>query len=222
MKNDWILQLLKDEMNADEELIRTNKWLLEMDNKRMIYADVYGDFLHTEEKSERKSVLDVGGGVNALTKRLAENSEYYLCDFLAHGGSGYLSKINEEEQIHWIDQDWYEAELAEYDVIIANDIFPDVDQRLELFIDRMIPKCHELRLVLTYYNEHRFYQMGRKDDSEVMTFLSWDGEILGMKLKKYLSRIDADEEELIKMKDNHESIYWNGRQVCYAVVKGEL
>ena len=90
----------------------------------------------------------------------------------------------EEYNIHWLNADWYDEDFETYDIVIANDIFPDVDQRLEIFIDKMLPKCKELRLVLTYYNEPRFYQMKRNDDSEVLTFLSWDGEILGMKLRK--------------------------------------
>ena len=43
LNNDWILDMLRESMSENEKDIRTNKWLVEMDNKRMIYADVYGD-----------------------------------------------------------------------------------------------------------------------------------------------------------------------------------
>ena len=220
LKNDWILKLIDENTNQTEADIRTNKWLVEMDNKRMIYADVYGDIL--EMNNKEKTVLDIGGGVTALTKNLGKNSDYTLCDFLAHGGTDYIKDHLEEYDINWLNSDWYNTDFKTYDIVIANDIFPDVDQRLELFIDKMIPICKELRLVLTYYNSPWFYQMKRSDDSEVLTFLSWDGEILGLKLKKYLPRMDAGSTDLDFMKRNEESIYRNGRQVCYIVLRGDL
>lgn len=220
MKNDWIKKMLLSNMNDDEGEIRTNMWMLEMENKRMIYADVYGDLLQKKDK-ERK-VLDVGGGFNSLTKVLAENNTYTLVDFMAHGGNVYLNKIYEKYHINWCLEDWYEWESVEnYDIIIANDIFPDVDQRLELFLDKMLKRCKELRVVLTYYNVPKFYMTKRVADTEIMTFLSWDGEITGMKLKKYLARTDVEEKELEQMKTNHTSIFRNGRQVSYIKFKGD-
>ena len=221
LENDWILKMINETTNQSETDIRTNKWLVEMDNKRMIYASVYGDILENNNDKE-KTVLDIGGGVSALTKILGKKSEYTLCDFLAHGGIDYMIEHLEEYDINWINSDWYNADYKTYDIVIANDIFPDVDQRLELFIDKMIPICKEFRLVLTYYNSPRFYQMKRSDDSEILTFLSWDGEILGMKLKKYLSRMNADLTDLDFMKRNEDSIFRNGRQVCYITLKGDL
>ncbi len=221
MKDDWILHLLQKEANAEENEIRTNIWMNQMENKRMVYANVYGDLLR--EKSGRR-VLDIGGGYNSLTKILAQNSDYTLVDFLAHGGNEYVKKVSAEYQINWIAGDWYEINLdADYDIVIANDIFPDVDQRLEAFIDKMLPRCKELRLVLTYYNNPKFYLTKRTDDSELMTFLSWDGEITALKLRKYLERAEnTSPEELENMKNDFSSIYWNGRQVSYMKLYGGL
>lgn len=220
LRNDWVMDLLNQHINEQEKEIRTNQWLMNMDNKRLIYADVYGDILR--EKSERK-VLDVGGGYNSLTKLLAAHSHYTLLDFMAHGGREYLRETSDKDLIQWIEHDWYDMkETDAYDVIIANDIFPDVDQRMELFIDKMLPHCHELRLVVTYYNSPCFYTTKRVDDSEIMTFLSWDGEITGLKLQKYIARSNASERELEAMKNNHDSIYRNGRQVSYIVIRGDL
>ena len=219
LQNDWIEKLLKESYNDEEKEIRTNSWLEKMDNKRMIYADVYGDIL---TKKSDKSVLDVGGGLNSLTKILANNSEYTLVDFLAHGGQEYLKKHGENFNIEWYCQNWdkYEPNKV-FDIIIANDIFPDVDQRMELFIEKFLPYCKEMRLVLTFYNEPKYYEAKRVDDAEVLTFLSWDGEITALKLKKYLSyMIDTIEEEIDKLIDFKESIYWNGRQVVYLILKG--
>ncbi|MDY2699391.1 MAG: class I SAM-dependent methyltransferase [Lachnospiraceae bacterium] len=215
LENDWILDLMKAESNSFQE-VRTNKWLEEIDAKRMIYADVYGDILRGEQTGK---VLDVGGGINVLTKKLADNCQYTLLDFLAHGGNECLEA---ESTIHWINEDWYETTFAhkEYDIIIANDIFPDVDQRMQIFIEKALEACKELRLVITYYNNPQFYLTKRTDDSELMTFLSWDGEITALKLEKYLEQ-GAFTRELERMKTEKESIYRNGRQVAYVKINGK-
>ena len=76
--------------------------------------------------------------------------------------------------------------------------------------------------MITYYNAPRFYTAKRVDDSEILTFLSWDGEITALKLMKYKENIiGTTEEELREMQNNHESIFRNGRQVSYVVLRGE-
>ena len=215
LKNDWILDLMKKHDEGGEEReIRTNQWLFDMDNKRMIYSDVYGDILRGECIGKR--VLDVGGGYNALTKILAANCDYYLLDYMAHGGNEFYSERFEKYGINWIDEDWNDVEAAKYDIVIANDIFPDVDQRLEMFIDKYLPVCSELRVVVTYYNTPKFYTTKRVDDSELLTFLSYDGKITSMLLSKYEDRmVNTSKDELIEMRNFRDTIYRNGRQVSY-------
>lgn len=192
-----------------------------MDNKRMIYADVYGDILKGDHRG--KKVLDVGGGYNALTKKLAESSEYYLLDYMAHGGNDFFKRIFAEYKINWENDDWYDVPISEWDLVIANDIFPDVDQRLDIFIGKYLKVCRELRLVLTYYNTPKYYTTKRIDDSEVLTFLSYDGQITSLVLYKYMDRmVDTSKEELDFMVKTHDSIYRNGRQVSYVVLRGDL
>ena len=219
LQNDWIMDMLMENLEEAEREIRTNQWLMEMENKRLIYSDVYGDLLRT--KSDLK-VLDVGGGYNSLTKVLVAHTQYTLLDFMAHGG-GNFEEIAARDGMRWINKDWYEVpDLGSFDIIIANDIFPDVDQRMELFIEKMLPHCSELRLVITYYNSPKFYATKRVDDAEIMTFLSWDGEITGMKLKKYLGKINANAAEIEMREKATESIFRNERQVAYVTIKGDL
>lgn len=220
LEDDWIADELEKSLVGGEESIRTNIWLKEMDNKRMIYAAVYGDILHGSKTGRR--ILDVGGGYNSLTKKLADNSEYYLLDYMAHGGQASINEFSRQYHIHWIDEDWYEYSADQkFDIVIANDIFPDVDQRMELFIDKYLPLCKELRIVVTYYNSPKFYITQRMDDAEKLTFLSWDGEITALKLKKYLGKmLDTSEKELNAMKDSRESIYRNGRHIAYLTING--
>lgn len=218
--DDWILRmLLKNETQLDL-LFRTHIWLKEMENKRMIYGDMYGDFLRYPSKTR---VLDIGGGVTSLTRVLAEHTDYCLLDFLAHGEHETMKKLEDETgKSFWMNGDWYHHQPEPVDVIVANDIFPDVDQRLELFIDKYLPYCKEMRLLVTYYNKPRFYTTKRMDDTEILTFLSWDGEITALKLRKYLNRSNLSEIELDDMVKDTNSIYYNGRQVCYFVIKGDL
>lgn len=84
LENDWILEWIKQYEKEEEKAIRTHQWMLEMENKRAIYADVYGDILRADIDLNAE-VLDVGGGYNALTKLLANNCRYTLVDFMAHG-----------------------------------------------------------------------------------------------------------------------------------------
>lgn len=221
LQNDWILEEINKNKTMREDEIRTEKWMTNMENKRMIYADVYGDILK-ESKSQMK-VLDIGGGYNVLTKVLAKNSEYTLVDFLAHGGADFLNENKERFNIKWYCGDWYDFRVnEEYDIVIANDIFPDVDQRLEIFLDKYLPCCHELRLVVTFYNTPKFYETKRIDDSEILTFLSWDGEITALKLEKYLDRmIDTSIGDLKDLKREEKSIFWNGRHVAYIMLRGD-
>ena len=224
LKNDWILDLLLETEKDIDRHVRTHQWLLDMDNKRLVASWIYGDLLCREVK-EKPDVLDVGGGYSALTRKLIANSKYRLLDFLAHGGQETIRQVEKDcATKFWINGDWMEYDISQNpcDIIIANDIFPDVDQRLELFIQKYLPYCNEMRLVLTFYNEPQYYRTKRVDDTEVLTFLSWDGEITGMKLKKYENQLmDTDITELDQLQDIKESIYWNGRHVVYVRLKGE-
>lgn len=223
MRDDIILKSLNENADAEDEKVRTHQWLKSMDNKRLVYSCVYGDLF---ESGQEKRILDIGGGYTSLSKRLLLNHKYYLLDFIAHGGNDVIEEIEKRySKDFWINMDWmsYEIDKNPCDIVIANDIFPDVDQRLELFIEKYLPYCKEMRLVLTFYNKPQYYRTKRVDDSEVLTFLSWDGEILGMKMKKYLGEIiDTTAEELVSMAGMSDSIYWNGRQVVYIRLKGSL
>lgn len=222
MNDDWILELLLSKHKRGDFGIRYDEWLYQIEAKRLVYSEVYGDILKANGPVKR--VVDVGGGYSTLTELLARNSEYTLVDFLAHDVERQIDLSDKTNRITWVNQDWYDFDLCEdYDIVIANDIFPDVDQRMELFLDKFLPRCKEIRLVLTYYNTPRFYLTRRIDDPEIMTFLSWDGEIVALKLMKYLERVvDTTRDQIDALKLEKDSIYRNGRQVSYIVLKGDL
>ena len=117
----------------------------------------------------------------------------------------------------------YDIDNSYYDVVVANDIFPDVDQRMEMFIEKYLPHCREMRLVITFYNTPKWYLTQRTDDTELLTFLSWDGEITKLKLEKYGEYFkDTILEDLDILPDINESIFFNGRQVVYIKLKGGM
>lgn len=220
LKNDWILDMLKheeDELNKD---FRSHVWLTEMPNKRMIYADIYGEYL--QNKSDTR-VLDVGGGFSSLTSVLARNCDYTLIDFFAHDEKEKIRKLRTRyDKDFLLDVEWSSQTPKDYDVVIANDIFPDVDQRMEMFIETYLPHCKEMRLLVTFYNDPKWYLTRRIDDTEMLTFLSWDGEITVLKLGKYSDRLNISRSEFEQIKTTNESIYRNGRQVAYVKLKGNL
>lgn len=229
MREDWVADMLEQYVKEDEKKVRTQEWLSTTEGKRMIYADMYGDLLHEENKQLR--VLDVGGGYNALTKVLARHCDYTLLDFDAHGkpgaSGGRVCSIEDFSRIYgfrFIDGDWYKQSIEDlFDIVIANDLFPNVDQRLELFIERYIGKCKEMRLLLTYCNKPRFYITKRVDAEEILTLLAWDGEFVAMKLRKYANRlIDTTSEQLSEMVSTKKSVHQNGRQCAYLRLRGGM
>lgn len=224
LEDDWIHKLLLAKETEDDKKHRTHLWLKDMDNKRMIFPFLYEEIIKTKQKDNFK-VIDIGGGYSVFTKYFIQNCKYTLLDFMAHGEQEYVNALEKETgNKFFYQQDWYDFTIEhDYDLVIANDIFPDVDQRLEIFLDKFLPHCKELRILLTYYNEPKFYTTKRVDDTEVLTFLSWDGEITGLKLKKYLSRmINTTQVDLDAMASDNTSIYRNGRQVAFLTLKGDL
>ena len=150
----------------------SHKWLLDSIEKRMIYNHVYGDLL----ESDGQKILDVGGGFCSLTHQMLGHHEYSVLDIMAHDDTELLEKINlEQQRAAWIGADWNKFQISQnYDIIIANDLFPNVDQRLEMFLEKYLPHCQEMRLSLTCYNNNRVYKVKRVGVDEVFHMVAWD------------------------------------------------
>jgi hypothetical protein len=112
--------------------------------KRKVYDKLYEPLYH----KWGLTVLDVGCG--EIDPELTKRHDYTGVDLSAG-------------------LDWYEFSPDKYDLIISNDLFPNVDQRLELFLDKYVPCCDEMRLSLTYHNEPRWYRTRRVDGGEMLT-----------------------------------------------------
>lgn len=183
-------------------------WHLDSKAKRFIYDMVYSDYLRPLETTfkEPQSILDIGGGYTGLTPIIYKNHNYTLIDF----------NKPEDENVRWY-KDWFlYYPNYKYDCIIANDIFPNVDQRLEEFLTRFLPTCKELRLVLTTY-DNRWYTTQRIDSGdEILTIKAWDDWQLNRVLNKFSYKITS----LDSPTHFGESIFPNGRHVYYVIMKG--
>jgi hypothetical protein len=212
-RDDWVQNLV-----PDESRLVIDRWLRASVPKRMVFAALYGDIIKSRQN---RRVLDVGGGVSSLTPWLCRTCGYCLIDILAHGGVDELRGWEVEfGQKILIEGDWYNALDSEsnYDVIIANDLFPNSDQRLELFLERALPLASEIRLSLTFYNHPRFYMCRRIDADEFLCLLAWTGRQTASALERFADRIIAP--NLSVLEGDQGSVYSNGRHVALATLRG--
>jgi len=201
--------------DADEKLV-CQRWLRETPAKRFVFNELYGDLL---EQQSRLKVLDIGGGMTGLSRVLAHRHDYVLVDLLAHDDTETAGAMMRDTGADFIRaQDWASYQPETYDLVIANDLFPNVDQRLEMFLQRFLPRTNRLRLSLTYYDNPRYYLTRRVDADEFLCMLAWDGEHLESVLKKYSDNIIAANFDVFSHPVS--SVYPNGRQVCLVEFKG--
>lgn len=219
-RNDWVLKLLEEERRPGDEALTIHQWLTGDAAKRAIFSELYGDLI---APVPGRRVLDVGGGISAATRALARGGDYRLLDLLAHGGeelAASLAAARGSEVV--IGSDWlsYAETTAElYDVVVAADLFPNVDQRLALFIEKFLPRTRELRLSLTFYNSPRYYLCRRLEGEEVLCMLAWDGEQTASVMARYKSAIL--EPDFTVFSASEPSLFANGRQVCLVRLQGE-
>lgn len=221
LRDDTVARLLDAHSRKPDESFTTQHWLRDSAPKRCLYAALYGDLLDGSRRSIR--VLDVGGGYTALTRLLARHTDYTLLDIMSHDSRDGVHAIERKEgRPFLVDRDWldFADEAGEYDLVIANDLFPNVDQRLTLFLERYLPRCTELRLSLTYYNAPRWYTVKRLDGDEVFHMVAWDGEATRRALQPFAGNLAQPQWEALL--ENPPSLYSNGRQVCLAMLRGEL
>lgn len=204
---------------GDEELV-CQQWLRQSSAKRLIYQKLYGDLLCI---SGSQHVLDVGGGLTALTRVLADRHDYELVELLAHETDhsmvGDMIAKAGRNFLHICD--WHKLlDESTYDLVIANDLFPNVDQRLELFLESFLPRTRSIRLSLTYYDTPRYYFTRRINADEIFCMLAWNHSHLRHVLERFEQRIVGC--GLNAFESAGASLYNNGRQVCLLEMKGDL
>ena len=204
MKEDYILDFL-NKHESDKGYV-SHQWLLDFPPKRMIYADVYSELF----KTKGKRVLDIGGGFSGLTREFLKNHNYTLLDIMAYDDHKKFAVISRENKNFWVKDDWMKFEpKGKYDLIIANDLFPNVDQRLILFLEKYKKYSDNIIVTLTCYDYDRFYTMKRVDADEILTMRAWDSETTGRALNEFFVKEKIE----LKNQDKSRSLFNNGRIV---------
>lgn len=198
--------------------LTSQRWLDQTPAKRMICQRLYGDILAA---ASDRALLDVGGGLTALTPRLAANARYTLLDPLFHESQAGLRAVRDvSTSLTVVPQDWSELVGEDsFDLVVANDLFPNVDQRLALFLDGVLPRAREVRLSLTFYNAPRFYRTKRIDADEQLCVLAFDGQRTASALAPYADRVEGWTPSLFAGDEG--SCFPNGRQVVLATLRGQ-
>jgi len=210
-KDDWLLAQLQASTFPFDLELTTHRWLMQDQVKRAIFATLYGELFQTRGLR----VLDVGGGISAIGRELAARHEYHLVELGAHDPARRIQEFVESAGRGLVlhDCDWLDLpDLGAFDVVIANDLFPNVDQRLRAFVQRVAPITRHLALSLTCYDSFRFYRAKRIDGDEILTMLAWDFR----QTAQSLSHIIADRAEVLSRAISLDvpSAFANGRQVC--------
>jgi hypothetical protein len=214
---DATLDWLNANSRVGDDELTCQRWLRQTPAKRLAYQKLYGDLL---VPGPRLRVLDVGGGLTACTRALATAHDYTLLDLLAHDNASQAERMEAEVgRAFVVCNEWYGFDdPSTYDVVIANDLFPNVDQRLELFLQRYLPRARSIRLSLTYYNFPRFYLARRTDADEILCMLAWNGRTTRAALEPFIP--ESDRGTLALFEKSNASVYDNGRQVCLIELAG--
>lgn len=210
MINDYLLPIFDDRRAYGQ--LGSNTWLKESKQKRMVFHRVYGDLLQSQKKL---NILDIGGGINLAQKLIAKHNNLTIIDLLSHDDASAAKSFCVENNIRLIRDDWYDRKniFKEYDLIISVDLFPNVDQRLEAFMSSLADAEVKFRLLLTYYNTPRFYNVKRIDADEYMCLNAWSGVNI-INAMTSLGFVDCKKDINTIAVDN-KSIYPNGRGISY-------
>jgi hypothetical protein len=214
---DPVLKMLDAAARPVDEGFASQRWLRDAAPKRLIFQELYGDLL---VEGPRRRVLDVGGGFTSLTRELLTRHDYCLLDFMAHDDHGALAAVEAELGRFWQASDWIDLHsVGTWDVVIANDLFPNVDQRLATFVERFLPHCAEMRLSLTCYDGRRFYRTRRLEGDEILIVVAWDPAQTARALHPYRHHVRGD---LAALDEAIGTVYPNGRLVWTTTVAGGL
>ena len=147
----------------------SSKWLRESPGKRRAFGLCYEGIL---EHGFRKVVTDVGGGLSHITETLFERRNYVLVDPLHHVSTAESEGIKGYEGLSLHKIDWLDFNFEGSELIIANDIFPNVDYRLATFLEILLASSvKELRLILTVFYGQKFMEVKKIDSGEVLTVI---------------------------------------------------
>lgn len=199
----------------------SNRWLVDAPWKRVIYYKLFEDILFNREKL---SILEVGGNISFCTLLLCKKHDYTLLELASHEGEEHYRNLEKIlGQKFFILGDWSEHEIRkseQFDLVIANDLFPNVDQRLYEFIEKFIPLAKIIRLTLTYY-KNTCFTVKRIPSGELLTVKPWELDQISELVNRYKDRI-IGYSDCLEYEDLRGVVFGNRRNVIALEMKGAL
>lgn len=214
LAQDRIGALLAERDAPGDAGLTCQRWLLSTPPKRYSAAVLYGDLL--ERKGLR--ILDVGGGLTGITRLLAERHDYTLIDLMAHDGEEAVAAFRAScAPFRLFTEDWAKAFPDEsFDVVIAADLFPNVDQRLDSFLRRATSCAGETRLSLTWHDPPRQDLVRRVHGDEIMCMVGWSGKQILQLIADYKASVVGYTTSFFEHPPS--SVYSNGRHVAFVTI----
>ena len=212
LKKDYLLEIFSSSPEANQ-FLGCNKWLVESPQKRTIFNLIYADLLCKKNNKTKENILDIGSGINLAQPLIAMNCNMTIVEALSHDNIAMAKQMTSDSGIELRIGDWYEIleNLPHFNIIIANDIFPNVDQRLVSFLKSVSRLGDEIRVSLTLYPDGKFYNVKRIDAEEKMCMKAWSVIDVYRSLTDEWPELKGSELEKLLVFD--ESIFDNGRTV---------
>ena len=154
-----------------------------------------------------------------FTRRFVSH-KYKLCEIFAHEETKTIEDFEKQHIFKLFNKDWMELGKEKFDLVIANDIFPNVDQRLDIFLTEWLPFTKKMLLSLTWYPGGKYFPVKRINADEIFYIVPWNAKQLIEALRPFSDRITNFEEHLLL--SSKVSVYPNGRQVCCVELKGDI
>lgn len=211
-RNSGVDKYVLNRLESLDSKFSGDKWLLESEPKRAIFSYIYKPLLTDRYLQQDAKILDIGGGLSTFTRQFLYDFDYGLCELMAHDrGLDFSSFRLSECKGHIIFDDWYNHLIGDcvYDLVIANDIFPNVDQRLDTFLRRARMQTKKLVMLLTWYEGERFYRSDRHDGDEIFFMVPWNKDQIFDCLTRHGVEVDFS-----FLNKNLESVYPNGRHLA--------
>ena len=138
LDDDWILREIKNINNEGSKVYTSDKWLINDKAKRCVYDLVYSNF---SKVSKDFKLLDIGGGLSTFSHSFLGHLDYEVVDTFDHETIEDIESAGKQyKKMKLSRSDWKEFQCSEtYDCVVANDIFPNVDQRIEEFLAKFCP-----------------------------------------------------------------------------------
>ncbi len=185
---------------------KSSQDLLKSSIKRFIFYEMYKNIIYSSKKLK---ILDIGGSLHLLSKLISDKHDYILCDTKNYKSQTFK---NAKIKMKFYNCDWYylpKFKKNSFDIIISNDLFPNVDQRLSLFLSKFVKYGKKLimSLTCTEHKYNKFYQAKRLDKNEILTILPYNKDNLFRILRK--NKINVTENSYQKSPN----LFHNGRNI---------